>query len=454
MAGYEQYAADFETLEETASANGSTWLRDVRKDGLAAFERLGFPTERRGNERWKYTNVAPIARATFAYPFDADADAVTKAALKEQVPWSDDWARLVFVDGRFSESLSTPRDVAGGLRLKSLGAALHSDGDLIREHLGELAPSAEDGFTAVNTAFLGDGALVHLPLDAANEAVVHLIWVTTERAEPIATYPRALIVAGRHSRLRLVESYVGTSGNFTDAVVEMVIDEGAEIEHYRYLAEDDAAFHIGTTRVRVGRDATFNSTSFARGAKIARNDLNVLLDEEGGSCFLNGLYMTSGRQHIDNHIDIDHAKPHTSSDQYFKGVVDGQSRAVFSGRVLVRKNAQKTYAKQSDKNLLLSRGARINTKPSLEIYADDVQCFHGATAGAVADDALFYMRSRGIDEETATTLLVYGFAREIIERVRLEPLRDHLDRLFSGTMAEGRSAAASPQGFTPERDPA
>ena len=436
MTTYERYAADFAALADGESANGSSWLRGVRERGLAEFERLGFPTERRGNERWKFTNVAPIARATFEYPFDDNPAASIESSLKERLPWADDWARLVFVDGRLSESLSASLD-DGGLRMANLGGALHGDGDVVRRHLGTLAPSDGDGFTAVNTAFLSDGALVDLPADAADTPVVHLVWATTEREKPIATYPRTLVVAGRHSRLRLVESYVGTGGNFTDTVVEMVVEDGAEVEHYRYLSDADAAFHVGTTRVRVGRDASFRSTSFARGAKIARNDLDVLLDGEGGSCLLSGLYATSGRQHVDNHINIDHAKPHATSDQYFKGVLDGQSRAAFSGRVLVRKGAQKTYAKQADKNLLLSKGARINTKPSLEIYADDVQCFHGATAGAVADDALFYMMSRGVDRETATALLVHGFAREIIDRVSLEPLRDFLDGLFSGSLADG-----------------
>ena len=436
MTANERYAADFAALRDSDSANGSAWLRGVRERGLSEFERLGFPTERRGNERWKFTNVAPIARATFAYPFDDNPDASGLSSLERLVPWAEDWARLVFVDGRFSESLSTTVDGGGGLRLVNLGAALHKDGDIVRSHLGTLAPIDGDGFTAVNTAFLSDGALVQLPADAADAPVVHLVWVTTERAQPIATYPRTLVVAGRHSRLRLVESYVGTGGNFTDAVVEIVVEEGAEVEHYRYLADADGAFHVGTTRVRVGRNASFGSTSFAKGAKIARNDLDVLLEGEGGSCLLSGLYVTSGRQHVDNHINIDHSKPRATSDQYFKGILGGQSRAAFSGRVLVRKDAQKTFAKQSDKNLLLSRGARMNTKPSLEIYADDVQCFHGATAGAVADDALFYMMSRGIDRETATTLLVHGFAREIIERVRLEPLRDFLDGLFSGSLAD------------------
>ena len=246
-------------------------------------------------------------------------------------------------------------------------------------------------------------------------------WSLSRQAvdEPTATYPRTLILVGRHSKLTVVESYVGLSQRpyFTDSVAEIVVDEGGSLEHYRYLNESPEAYHIGTTRVRLGKDSQFRSTSFARGAALARNDLQVVLDAPGGSCDLNGLYLTSGRQHIDNHIDIDHAKPHTSSEQYFKGVLADRSQAVFSGRVLVRPDAQKTYARQRDKNLLLSKGARVNTKPSLEIFADDVQCFHGATAGAVADEALFYMRSRGIDEDTARALLVHGFASEIIERV-------------------------------------
>lgn len=282
MTANERYAADFAALRDSDSANGSAWLRGVRERGLSEFERLGFPTERRGNERWKFTNVAPIARATFAYPFDDNPDASVESSLERLVPWAEDWARLVFVDGRFSESLSTTMDGGGGLRLVNLGAALHKDGDVVRSHLGTLAPVDGDGFTAVNTAFLSDGALVQLPADAADAPVVHLVWVTTERAQPIATYPRTLVVAGRHSRLRLVESYVGTGGNFTDAVVEIVVDEGAEVEHYRYLADADGAFHVGTTRVRVGRNASFGSTSFAKGAKIARNDLDVLLEGEGG----------------------------------------------------------------------------------------------------------------------------------------------------------------------------
>ena len=213
-----------------------------------------------------------------------------------------------------------------------------------------------------------------------------------------------------------------------------MVEDGAQVEHYRYMREGQNAFHIGTTRVALGSDSIFDSVSFARGSDLARNDLGVLLNKAGSTCRLSGLYQTSGNQHIDNHIDIDHASPHSSSDQYFKGILDGHSRGVFTGRVLVRPDAQKTVARQADKNLLLSDGARIHTKPSLEIFADDVQCFHGATAGAVEDDVMFYMRSRGLDEETARSLIVYGFASEILDRVQLDPFRSHIDAL----LLEGR----------------
>ena len=240
-------------------------------------------------------------------------------------------------------------------------------------------------------------------------------------------------MAGRSSKLTIVESYVGLTDSpyFTNSVVEIAGGEGSQIEHYRLLMEGAEAFHIGTTRVNLGRDAGFSSTSIARGARLARNDLNVTLDAPGSDCTVRGLYLTSGSQHIDNHIDVDHATPHTSSEQYFKGVLTDRSKAVFSGRVLIRKDAQKSIASQRDLNLMLSHAARVNTKPSMEIYADDVKAVHGATAGAVAEDALFYMRSRGIDYQTAMSLLVHGFASEIIDTIQLAPLRDFVETMFT-----------------------
>ena len=429
---YDRYRADFSAFQESLGANGPAWVGEVRRSGIEHFDSLGFPTLVQGNEKWKYTNVGPIARSTFEYPFEANVDSVSAALVKGLASWDQSWLRLVFVDGSYAPGLSAASS-SNGVQVGNLADVLARDGRLMKEHLGRHALVEDDGFTAINTAFLRDGAFVHVAKGRSLESALHLVYLTTDRPEPIVTYPRTLILAGSNSRLTVVESYVSPSeaAYFTDAVTEIALGEGAQVEHYRYLRESPKAFHIGTTRVRLGRDSTFSSTSFATGARLARNDLNVLLDEPGSSCFLNGLYVTSGTAHLDNHINVDHGKPHCTSDQYFKGILADRSRAVFSGRVLVRKGAQKTYAKQSDKNLLLSEGARINTKPSLEIFADDVQAFHGATAGTVAHDALFYMRSRGLDEETARALLIHGFASEIIDKVRLEPLREHLHAIFA-----------------------
>jgi Fe-S cluster assembly protein SufD len=435
---YDKYVSDHALFEASPGVNGPTWLGKLRTSGLEAFKQAGFPTATRGNEQWKYTNVGPIARVAFDLPSAQAVEAVSLAKIKAVAPWDDAWTRLVFVDGLYSASLSqTPTD--GVAQVASISEVLSGDGVRVERHLGKYARLEEDGFAAVNTAFASDGAYVDIPDDSATTAPIHIVFASTGGPTATVSHPRVLVLVGRNSRVTLVESYVGLSDGpyFTNTVAEIVGAEGSEIEHYRYLAESDAAFHIGTTSVALQRDASFLSTSLSKGARIARNGLSVLLDGPGSSCVLKGLYTTSGTQHIDNHIDVDHAKPHGSSDQLYKGVLDGSSRAVFSGRVLVRKDAQKTFARQSDKNLLLSEGARINTKPSLEIYADDVQCTHGATAGAIADDALFYMASRGLDEDTARRLLVAGFANEIIDGVGLPSLRRHMQRQLSIEAAGG-----------------
>ena len=433
---YEKYRDDLGTFYRTLPDGGPAWLRDVRGRGAASFDGLGFPTATRGNERWKYTNVAPIARATFQYPFGPGVDGVRPADLARAAPDAEVWGRLVFVDGRYRDDLSSER-TRDEIRVVSIAAALPEQGDVVRSNLAHLALVEEDGFTALNTAFIHDGAFVYLPDDSPRPHTVHLMFVSTGRSQPTASHPRTLVVVGRNSELTLVESYVGLNGGayFTNAVAEIAAGPGARIDHYRYLTESPEAFHIGTTRVAVERDATFSSTSIALGAKLARNDLSVLLGAPGASCTLRGLYMTSGTQHIDNHIDVDHAEPHTTSDQYFKGILTDRSKAVFSGSVLIRKDAQKSNAIQKDLNLMLSKGARVNTKPSMEIFADDVKAMHGATAGAVAQDAVFYMRSRGLDEETARSLLIYGFASEIIDSIRLGALRQHAEALFSRSLA-------------------
>ena len=435
LATRDRYLTAFRSFERGLPAEGPEWLQRVRQQALSRFSELGFPTARRGNEKWKYTNVGPVANASFNYPFDG-SPGVKLADIRHIAPWDDSWVSVVFINGRYSQALSAAPAALNGARASNLADAIRADGDVIETHLARHAAFEDDGFTALNTAFLQDGAFVHVPEGESLQSPLHLIFVTADHGQPTVSYPRTLIVTGSHSKLTVIESYVSLSPTpyFTDAVTEIVVGDGAQIEHYRLLLESMDAFHVGTSRVYLGQDSAFSSTSFAQGAAIGRNDFRVLLDGPGSSCFLGGLYMTSGRQHIDNYINIDHAKPHTTSRLKYKGILDGKSRAVFGGTVLVRPGAMKADAHQSDKNLILSAEAEVDSKPSLEIYADDVQCGHGATAGALAEDAIFYMRSRGLDPETATALLIKGFASEITDAIQVKPLRAYLERLISGAL--------------------
>lgn len=411
-------------------AEGPDWLNALRRKGVDGFARLGIPAARRGNENWKYTNLRPLVNRTFEYP--ARDGTVASERIASLVPSSEDWIELVFVDGHYAPEHSTNGYAEAGVVVGNLGDVAGPVSNGIRERLGSLANLDSDGFTALNTAFIADGAVVKLP-PGSRLPPVHLVFVTTTHTGAIATHPRTLVVAGEGSACTVVESYVGVAEStyFTNSVSEIILKPDARVEHYRLMMDSPNAFHIGSTPVRLEENSAFSSLSFARGGRVARNGLHVMLASAGSSCTVGGLYFTYGTQHIDNHITINHLKPHTSSDLYFKGILDDRSRAVFSGGVTVHPNAQKSVAYQKDQNLLLSEGARINTKPMLEIYADDIQATHGATAGAVAEETIFYMRSRGIDELTARDMLVHGFAMEIIDRVALHPLREYLDRLFA-----------------------
>ena len=393
-------------LALAAVSPGPAWLADLRAAGWQRFSELGFPTARRGNERWKYTAVAPISRVGFAHPPMGGAT-----------------------------SVGAPLDF--GLPAISAAPAFEGHEDAVLQHLGSLAPMQDDGFTALNTAFLSDVAVVRVP-DGSGESVAvsvdHNGWggLSTDDDQRYARHPRTLILAGRNANLTVVETYTGPQGTryFTNAVTEIVVGEGAHVDHYRLLNESPGAFHVGTTRVHQQRDSSFRSASFALGTALARNDFAVTLDGPGAFCSLNGLYYTGEGQHIDNLISIDHAQPHGTSRLNYKGILDGNSRAVFGGEVMVRRNAQKSDAQQTDKNLLLSEDAEVDSKPSLMIYADDVQCAHGATAGQIDAQTLFYLRSRGLDIETASRMLVQAFAREIVDTVKPETLRNYLESLF------------------------
>ena len=420
---YDRYAEQYSAI----SASGPDWLRNLRQKGFDNFARLGFPTARRGNEAWKYTNVAPVARSELSAP--SSIPAPPAESVQSAVPWADDWNSLVFVNGRHFPALSSVKE-GEGVAITNLSQVVEADGVVARRHLGTLASVEDDGFAALNTAFIGDGALVHVAQGARVERPIHLVFVSTDEGG-FAAHPRVLVVAGRESECVIIESYVGLGDNtyLNNGVAEIVVEEGAQVEHHRLMDESGNAYHVGVARIHQLDGSRFSSRAFYKGVGLGRHDLYVLIGD-GCETDLSGLYITSGSQHVDNFINIDHAKPNSKSNLYYKGILSGRSRAVFGGTVFVREGAVKTDALQSDKNLLLSPNAEIDSKPALYIWADDVKCGHGATAGNIAEDTIFYMRSRGVDLETASRMLIFGFASEIIGTVGVPELHDYLERSF------------------------
>ena len=345
------------------------------------------------------------------------------------MPWADEWDTQVFVNGQYSPTLSANHE-PDGVTIANLSSVVKSDGAVARQHLGTLASVEDDGFAALNTAFISDGALVHVAEGARVERPIHLVFVSTDE-EGFAAHPRVLVVAGRESECTIMESYVGI-GDMTylnNGVTEIVVEEGAQVSHHRLMDESDSSYHVGVARIHQLDGSRFSSRAFYKGVGLGRHDLYVLIGD-GCETDLSGLYVTSGRQHMDNFINIDHARPNSKSNLYYKGILSGRSRAVFGGTVFVREGAVRTNALQSDKNLLLSSDAEIDSKPALYIWADDVKCGHGATAGNIDENSIFYMRSRGIDLETASRMLIFGFASEVIDTVGVPELHDYLERSF------------------------
>ena len=437
-AKYAHYFADFQSLVQGPGAGAPPWLRDLRDNAWSMFSETGFPTARRGNERWKYTNVGPIAKIDFNFstrPTDANGSRSLAASYKIEGPAVSD---LVFIDGRYSPELSSPAAATDGITAASLASIFTDSAFDLESQVGRYASPDGDGFAALNTAFLHDGAYIHVGDGHSGKVLVRLSYITVDGTHPKVTHPRTLIVAGRNTDVTVVESYYGPKDSvyFTNAVTEISVGDGARVDHYRLLLEGEKAFHVGTNRVKQEKDSSFSSASFTLGTALARNDLEVLFDGTGGYCSLNGLYLTADNQHIDNLISIDHAQPNCTSRLNYKGILDGRSRAVFGGTVVVRPGAQKSDAEQTDKNLILSKFAEVDSKPSLLIYADDVKCSHGVTAGHIDADTLFYLRSRGLDLDTASRMLVHAFASEIIEKVQPEPLRDYLNTIFAAAIPD------------------
>jgi Fe-S cluster assembly protein SufD len=425
------YLADFE-IYNRERLDEPAFVQALRRAGLERFVALGFPTTRQ--EEWRLTSVASIAQGTF-HRSQGDPNAV---APEQIAPYDfPAAARLVFVDGRFSSRLSSSTGLPSGTVVTSLAAALASTPDLVEPWLGQLASFEQQPFVALNTAFLGDGAFIHVPRGAVSGLIHVLFLSSSEDGRATVSYPRNLFVAGENSQLTVVETYAGTGAYFNCPVTELVAGTNSNVDHYKVQRESREAFHVATFQVQGERDSVPRSHSISLGGGLVRNDVNAVLAGEGIDCTLNGLYLVDGRQHVDNHMRVEHAKPHCSSHELYKGVLDGKGRAVFNGLIHVHPGAQKTDAKQSNRNLLVSREAVANSNPQLEIYADDVKCTHGSTVGQLDEDAVFYLRSRGIGEEAARSLLTWAFASDIVERIQVEPVRKDLEEFLFARLPKG-----------------
>ncbi len=415
-------------------AKAPLWLRSFREQGLSELSRRGFPTTR--NEDWKYTDVAPIVSRPFA-----PVAAVSKVELKARVEQlALPGPRLVFVDGRHSPELSSLAGLFAGVTVKPLRQAMREDADALAAVLGRRARSEANPFIALNAALLDEGAFVQVRPGAVAPSPVQLVFLSSGAdSAPVLSSPRVVVVSGANSEAALVELYAGVEGgaSFTNAVTEVVLGENARLHHYKLQVEPDAAFHVASLHAEQARDSRLASHVFALGGALARNEVSSVFAGEGGECVLNGLYVGRGTQHLDNRTDLDHAVPRCTSRELYKGVLDGRSRGTFHGRVLVRADAQRTDASQTNRNLLLSEEALVDTRPQLEILADDVKCAHGAAVGRLDEQALFYLRARGIPKAEAERLLTYAFASEVVGAVTLEPLRARVEQLLAARLPGG-----------------
>jgi Fe-S cluster assembly protein SufD len=438
----QRYLAGFQEDDQEAGAQLSSWIRPVRRSAIDRFVELGFPGKKQ--EEWRFTDLAPLAALPFE-PANGRSDEVTREQFRELAVGADAANHLVFVNGRFVRRLSStgalPSDVFVGSLAEVVVARPDQGLPGVTTHLARGAQFGDHAFVALNTAFIRDGALVYVPPGRKIDEPIYVTHLSTAPGRPGVSHPRNLIVATEGSEVRVLESYVGPEGHvyFANAVTEIVLGEGAVCDHYKLQRESSQAFHLGTVHVRQQRASRFASHWVSLGGKLVRNEVNVSLEGEGCECTLDGLYLADGQRHVDNRTRIDHAAPHCHSFERYKGILDDRARGVFCGKIYVHQDAQKTDAKQGSQVLLLSDEAKIDAKPQLEIYADDVKCTHGATVGQIDPEALFYLRSRGIDQTTARNLLIYAFANEVVGRIGLDSVRNHLETTLLATRGLSRT---------------
>jgi Fe-S cluster assembly protein SufD len=421
-------------FENEIPKGGPAFLEERRQQGLKYFTQLGFPT--RKLESWKYTGVDSILQNSFRLITHYESNGLKKDQLSKWNFGCESSYRIVFVDGHYSKKHSSFQNLPNGVLIGSLARALEHHTALVEQHLHQLTPYQTHPFAALNTAFTQDGAFVYIPSGTVLDHPIQFLFFFTSDQTPYLSHPHNLFILGAHSQAAIFEGYVSEKAGvyFTNAATEIALEENAILDHHKIQEESLQAFHIATTNVKQGGQSVYRSHQFSWGASLTRSDLSTLLNAEGAETMLNGLYLANGKQHVDNHTSIDHAKPHCTSTEMYKGILDGSAQGVFDGKIIVRPDAQKTSARQTNKNLILSDNALINTKPLLEIFADDVKCNHGATIGRLDENQLFYLRARGIDAEVARNILTYAFASEMVTPIGLAGARSYLQEKILGKL--------------------
>lgn len=423
------YINQFDEFERSLNGEKSSDLHKIRKSAINKFSTLNFPTQK--DEEWKYTNISPLLKHNFS-PIPVQAK-VSPEVIGKFLFDKMEHSLLVFVNGIFSPELSKLIDIPKGVEIGSISEAIKSDNKIVKKHFGKYAENENYFFTTLSSAFTKDGAFVYVPDGKVVEDPIHIIFLTNSGNEKIITQPRNLFVAGKNSQVTIIEHFISNDDSvyFTNSVTEIVADENANVDHIKLQEESKKAFHIARMEVDQERSSNFSSHLISVGAEISRNDFNARFNDDGGECMLNGLFMIEDEQLFDAHTMIDHAKPHCNSHEHYKGILQDKSKGVFNGKVMVRQDAQKTNAFQENNTILLSDDAVMNTKPQLEIFADDVKCSHGATIGKLNDEAKFYLKSRGIGEESATAILIHAFASDVITSIKIPALRDYLEEIIS-----------------------
>jgi len=431
-----QYISKFDQFEKSLNGQKEQSVHQLRKKAFNTLVETGFPTSR--DEEWRFTNINPILENNYEQILADDKVPISKEEVEPFLykEWSG--PQLVFIDGIFSDLYSTTGKRQNGITVTHLASAMSSDQDELISTFGHYETFKENAFSALNTAFLNDGAVVKIEENAIIIEPVHLVYISSNRKKAQVSHPRNLIILGENSQATIVESFNSLDNHkyFNNVVTEISIEANAKLNHIRIQNESQNAFHIGNVFVEQKQDSNYLSTSIVFGGLIARNNIYANLNGEGIESTLNGLYMGHGDQLIDNHTFLDHVKPHCNSNEIYQGILTGSANGVFSGKIMVHPDAQKTDAKQSNNCLLLSEEADINSKPQLEIYADDVRCTHGATVGQLNEEAIFYLRSRGISNQQAKNILTYAFAEQVIEGVNIRSVRDQVDKLLLDRLKE------------------